>query len=109
MNKTMANEEIYQSLNDKEGLKLPSTMGIVPREENALPFDALSVEKALRKNKQFTVKSFAPSDEENSFESQIEYDGIEYEVSLWLCPTEGLEFESYSFANTIDEESTRIR
>lgn len=113
----MGNSEIYDSLNEKEGLRLPSYMGIIPRGENDFMFDFKVLEKALRGNKQFVVKSFEmhkPDPDEVmavmnfNFNAVIEYDEIEYEVNISARKTEGLELGSYSFANTIDEESLKI-
>lgn len=107
----MGNEEIYNSLNEKEGLKLPSYMSIIAKESFA--FDAESLEKSLRNNNQFILKSFDLQESEdktddNTFDAVIEYEDIEYLVTLSRHRTEGLSLDSFSFANTIDEESLKI-
>lgn len=111
----MDNKEIYDGLNEKDGLNLPSYMGILPKEEKALPVDAASLEKALKGNKQFEVKSFGTHQNEEDettdvtrYAAAVVYDDIEYDIILSICPTEGLDLESFSFANTIAEESLSI-
>lgn len=113
----MSNEEIYNSLNEKEGLKLPSYIGIIPRSQEPIVFDAQNLEKLLRANKQFNVLNFEKSTEEGEtneqdsrlcFQTSIEYQDIEYHLSLSLCELKNISLESFSFANTIDEESLNI-
>lgn len=108
----MENNEIYQSLNDNEGLKLPSYMGIIPNDKNFV-FDKDKMKKALEANKNFKLISFEKPDEDKisedaaefCFEAVIEYDEEEFTVLIAKQPTEDLDLHAYSFANTIAEES----
>lgn len=106
----MENNEIYQSLNEHEGLKLPSYMGIIPRDEN-YTFDKDKVKKALESNKKFKLISFdVPEDmdldeETICYEAVVEYDEDEFTLLISPQSTEGLDLRSFSFANTIDDAS----
>lgn len=108
----MENNEIYQSLNDNEGLKLPSYMGIIPSDKNFV-FDKDKMKKDLEANNDFKLISFEKPDEDKispdaadfCFEAVIEYAEEEFTVLIAKQPTEGLDLRAYSFANTIAEES----
>lgn len=108
----MSNDEIYESLNEKGGLKLPSYIGIIPRNQESIEWDAQSIQKLLKDNKQFKVCSFETIEQQgestqNHFETVIEYQDIEYCLTLSLKELKELSLESFSFANTIDEESLK--
>lgn len=113
----MDNSEIYKSLNEHEGLNLPSFMGIFPRDKNYILLDPERTESLLKNNKEFTVHSFEmaePGESENhpianfNFDAEISYEGDKYNASIAVYSTENLALQSYSFANTIDKESLDI-
>lgn len=111
----MGNNDIYQSLNEHEGLKLPSYMGIIPRNKEFL-LDKDKLKSSLENNKEFNVKSFELVDlEENgeavmnfSFDVEIEFEETDFNVRISAFKTEGQDLRSFSFANTIDDESLQI-
>lgn len=111
----MENNEIYASMDENEGLKLPSYMGIIPREKDYI-LDKNKLRSALEANKEFKVKSFEMTDIEKNkdavmnfcFDIEIEFEDIDFDLRIAAYKTEGLDLHSYSFANTIDEESLKI-
>ena len=84
----MTNNEIYESYNGQEGLKLPSYMGIFAR-DNTYHFSAEQLREDLSSCKELTVKELRPivGNEEAinlykgfDYEADIDYKGVEYTI-----------------------------
>ncbi len=113
----MENDYIYDGLNDDEGLRLPSYMAIFPRSKN-YHFSVKELEKDLRACKDFTavsVKPYVPTeDEENNayqdfeVEAIIKYKEVQYTFLIYAIHARQFDLSTFSFANTIDDESLDI-
>ena len=113
----MGNEYIYDGFNNDEGLRLPSYMAIFPR-SNSYHFSQKELEKDLGACKDFMVVSiqpYVPEEEEDNnafqdFEVQavIIYKKIEYSFLIYAIDAKQFDLSTFSFANTIDNESLRI-
>lgn len=109
----MTNNEIYESYNGQEGLKLPSYMGIFAR-DNTYHFSAEQLREDLSSCKELTVKELRPivGNEEAinlykgfDYEADIDYKGVEYTISIYALTAGGFDLSTYAFANMVDEES----
>lgn len=113
----MNNSEIYQSISNNEGIKLPSVLGILARQPNEEWINPVTIQQSLAQNNDFKLISFEKDlniDEELNFTkdfhyiAQIEYEDEEYLILLSAHGTDNLDLSNMSFGNFIDEESLRI-
>ena len=111
----MKNKDIYESFNTDKDLKRPSIMAVIPRDSN-YPFSQERLEKDLKSNTDFTVKSISyiqPEEEiefspEFNFEVTLSYKGVDYTLSIYAMPTKQVDFSTFNLANKIDDESLEI-
>lgn len=109
----MDNDKVYKSINEQERKKLPSNMGIIPRESDPNMISPQALEKRLKDNPEFNVKSLELETlNENSdavmnlrFKTEIEYEDQTFKIDFGVYRTDHIDLQSYSLVNTIDNKS----
>ncbi len=112
----MNNKDIYKSFNEDKSLKRPSIMAIIPR-NNDYPFSLEQLKNNLKNNTEFTVKSINYIQPEDNgldayrsfnYEVALDFEGLEYVISIYAMPTEQIDLSTFNMANSIDDESLEI-
>ena len=107
----MKNSEKYEMLS-KEGAGVPSNMAILPKGKS-IQFDAEKIRESLENSSFFDLLSFSEAEVaedllfEQSYDAEIKYRGVIYNVNIYVGDAQELRIEEYGFANKIDDEELR--
>lgn len=114
----MINEDIYKSIEQQDGLRKSSYIGIIPRNIDE-EWNLNSFENLLKRNREFKVSLIKDITKEINDDLDMgeailalgvvfEYNNVEYSSKIGVYSTEYLDLQSYGFVNTVDQESCNI-